>query len=392
MSDGIELIIGSAVYGGWKSAVVQTGLEQSSSRFSLHVASRWSEKVDRRRIYAGDAFSLRIEGETVMQGFVDDAEPFVTDEDYGVNVTGRDTTADLIDCSAIYRSGQWTNAKLDRIARDVASPFNIPVVVDVDVGDPFPSFNIEEGERAFETLDRAARMRGVLLTTDGTGRLILTRASTGAAVANLTQGVHRIKYGSVITSWKERYSKIIVKGQGKGNDSEFGAAVAHGSAFAVDTAITRYRPLVVISEQHGKGVNFQARAEWERNIRRGRGTRGRFIVQGWRNDAGKVWRPNMLVNVQYPALDISENLLVVKPDFFLDERRGKVTELQFAHPSAFEIIAGVKATRLGRRATGANGMEVNKREARHRAKKDKDAVGEIVTFETGTYIGGNHDR
>ncbi|MFX6006836.1 phage baseplate assembly protein, partial [Acinetobacter baumannii] len=70
MSDGIDLIIGSAVYGGWKSAVVQTGLEQSFGRFSLHVASRWSEKVERRRIYAGDAFSLRIEGETVMQGFV----------------------------------------------------------------------------------------------------------------------------------------------------------------------------------------------------------------------------------------------------------------------------------------------------------------------------------
>lgn len=383
----IELVIGKDVHRGWKSVQVETGLEQCSSRFQLSVADRWADNNVPRRIYAGDAFELRLEGEVVMSGFVDDAEPFISEHDHGIQVVGRDKTADLIDCSALAKSGQWSGAKLDRIARDIASPFGLEVSVDVDVGDVFASFNIEEGERAFETLDRAARMRGVLLTTDGTGRLILTRAATGDAVAGIAQG-DRVKFAAVRTSWRERYSKITVKGQGKGSDKEFGAAVAHGSATATDDAITRYRPLVVISEQHGKSVNFRQRAEWERNIRRGRGTRARFTLPGWNNSAGKIWRPNMLIDCQFPILGVAEKLLVVKADFFLDDKRGKITELQLAHPSAFQVLEGVKATRLGRRAGGSNGMEINQKEARRRAKKDKDYMGDIVTFETGTTSGG----
>lgn len=384
MSD-IQLKIGSTSFGGWKTLRAETGIEQCAGAFDLLVTDRWADSPEPRKIYAGDACTLLLDDQIVISGYIDNVLPSMDKQRHGMRVVGRDKTMDLIDCSAVFKSGQWKNARLDRIARDICTPFGIDVVIATDIGAAFDSFIIDEGEKAFEALDRAARMRGVLLTTDGSGRLLLTRATTGKASATLIEG-ENILYGEVITSWKERYSEITVKGQGKGTADEFGAKVAHGSASVKDTSITRYRPLVIIAEHHGKGPSFLQRAEWERNIRRGRGTRARIRVQGWTDTDGRVWRPNTLVNVQAITLGIAEDLLIVKCDFSLSEE-GTLCDLQLAHPSAFEVLEGVKATRIGRKASGKNGMEISKKEARDKAKKDKGYAGEIVTFETGTSSG-----
>lgn len=384
MSD-ITLKIGAMEYGGWKSLSMEGGIEQCSGAFHLSVSDRWADNAEPRLIYPGDACSLLLNDQVVISGYIDDVKPIISKQEHGIRVVGRDSTMDLIDCSAVYKSGQWKNVKLDRIIRDIATPFGIEVVVQADMGAVFDSFNIEEGEKAFETADRASRMRGVLLMSDGQGRLVLATPTQTAPTTSLVEG-DNILYGEALYSWKERYSEITVKGQGKGNAKEFGEAVAHGSATVTDPAITRYRPLVIISEHHGKGPSFKRRAEWERNIRRGRGTRARIVVQGWTDRDGKVWRANTLVSVFSPELRIMEDLLVVKCDYSLSDQDGTLTGLQLAHPSAFEVLEGVKATKLGRKASGANGMEVNKKEARDRAKK-KHGDGEIVTFETGTSSG-----
>jgi prophage tail gpP-like protein len=378
--DLVQLKIGSLVFGGWKALDAEVGIEQCSGAFKLSVTDRWPRQNMPWQIRAGDACELLLAEQTVIKGFVDVPKSSFSAQQHGISVQGRDATMDLIDCSAIYKSGQWKNVKLDRIARDICTPFGIEVVVEGDIGAAFDSFNIEMCEKAFETIDRAARMRGVLVTTDGTGRLLLTRASTVKSGASLVEG-ENVLYGEFETSWKERYSEIIVKGQGKGNETEYGAKVAHGKAKITDPGVTRYRPLIVIAEQHGKGPSFAQRAEWERNVRRGRGTRATIKVQGWTREDQLLWRPNTLVPVKCPTLGIDEELLIAKCAYSKDDKSGTTTTLQLVHPSAFEILEGVKGTKLGKSARGANGLEVSRRHAKAKAKGKGD--GAIVDFSTG---------
>ena len=91
-------------------------------------------------------------------------------------VSGRSKTSDLVDCSAIYKTGQWTNVTLDRVARDICAPFGIDVVVECDLVMPFPRVAIEQGRPVFELFDRLAKQRGILLTTNEKG-LVPTQAS-----------------------------------------------------------------------------------------------------------------------------------------------------------------------------------------------------------------------
>lgn len=393
MSSLVQLKVGGLLFGGWKSLRAEVGIEQCSGAFDLSVSDRWSGQAQPWPIKPGDACALQLNGQTIISGYTDTVKPSFDKQSHGIRVSGRDKTMDLIDCAAIFKTGQWKRAKLDRIARDIAEPFHITVVVahGVDLGAAFDSFNIEEGERAFEAIDRAARMRAVLVMTDGAGRLVLTTASKDKTGRALVQGVN-VLHAELDLSWKERFSEITVKGQGKGTAAAYGDKVAHGKASIKDDAITRYRPLVVIAEQHGTSPTFTARAEWERNVRRGRGTRAVVKVPGWTYpaigmpDGTAVWQPNMLVEVDLPYLGLQQDLLIAKCIYTLDDA-GSVTELHLADPSAFQLLIGVKGTPLGRKIQGVNGLESNRKHARDRAKKQQNG-GTIIDAENGLQQGG----
>jgi prophage tail gpP-like protein len=379
----VQLKIGGQLFGGWKSLRAEAGIEQCAGAFDLSVTDRSVSSVA-WPIDPGAACELLLNGESIINGYVDTVKPSIDRQSHGIRVSGRDKTADLIDCSAVYKTGQWKNATLAKIAADIAQPFHIEVVLaqGVDVGAAFDSFNIEDGERAFEAIERAARMRAVLVMTDGAGRLVLTTASKIKTGAALVEGVNVLQ-AELELSWKERYSEITVKGQGKGTATQYGAAVAHGKASIADAAIKRYRPLIVIAEQHGLGPTFEARAEWERNVRRGRSTRVVVRVQGWTYPAAGmpggavVWRPNMLVNTQLPYLGLQQDLLIAKCVYTLDDG-GSFTELQLADPRAFQLLNGIKGTKLGRKIEGVNGLEVNRRHAKNKARRKKQESREVA--------------
>ncbi len=388
MSDLVQLKVGGRLFGGWKAVRIERGIEQAAGAFDLGVTDRWSDQVEPWPVRPGDACEVLINGETIITGFVDESRLSIDKQNHGIFVSGRDKTQDLIDCAAVFKTGQWKGAKLDKIAADITKPFGIDVVLaaGVDVGAAFDSFNIEEGERAFEAIERAARMRGVLVMTDGAGRLLLSTASKNKTGAALTQGVNLLQ-AELVLSWKERYSQITVKGQGKGTADSYGAKVAHGQASTTDDSIGRYRPLIVIAEQHGQSPTFAARAEWERNVRRGRGTRAVVRVPGWTyttgaSAPGTVWQPNTLVGVDIAYLGLQQDLLIVKCLYTMDERAGSVTELQLVDPSALQQLNGVQGTALGRSISGENGLESKRKAAKAKAR-NKKGPGMIIDPATG---------
>lgn len=360
MPDVAELKVGGEVYGGWKSVRVTRGIEQLAGTFDLGLTERWSGQETSRPIKPGAACEVLVDGETLITGHVDEASPGYDKETHGISVSGRDLTGDLVDCSAIYRSGQWAGAKLDKIARDLCKPFGIEVVTEADVGKAFATWSLQEGESVFECLDRAARLRAVLLTSDTKGRLVITRAGSERMAAQLVEG-ENILSASGEFSWRERFSRITVKGQARGDDENSGATVAQASARSDDATIGRYRPLIVLAEDQEHAGSLKDRADWEKGVRMGRGTRATVTVQGWHATPGEMWLPNRLVRLVSPMLGADLDLLIVSVTYTLDES-GTRTELSLTRPEAFALITGVKATRL------------DKAIKRRKAKKKDDSL------------------
>ncbi|MEW5904928.1 MAG: phage baseplate assembly protein, partial [Pseudomonadota bacterium] len=281
----VEIRIGDQVYGGWKSARIERGIEQIAGSFELSVSERWPGQLEPRKIRRGDRCTVMDDGETLITGWVDDARPSFDADAHEFRVTGRDATGDLVDCSAIYKTGQWSGVKLDRIVRDVCKPFDIKVAIDTDIGSAFKSFKINDGESAFECIERACRDRAVMPVSDGKGGLVLTRAKDSESIAELIEGVNILSAEGEF-GMKERHSRYIVKGQDRGGDDDL-EPESHTQikAESVDEQVTRYRPLVVLAENRGSHATYKDRATWERNVRRGRSSVATVTVAGWRNPA-----------------------------------------------------------------------------------------------------------
>lgn len=344
-----ELVVDGKAWGGWTSVQVQRGLEQIAGCFALELTSRWPGVDVPVGLREGLPCEVRLGKDTVITGFVDLFEPDLTDTSSIIRMEGRDKTGDLVDCSALYKTGQWRNVRLEQIVKDIAAPFGVRVLVATPTGEPFKQFALEDGESAFAAIDRAARLRSVLVTSTPRGDLVLTVASDVSTGVVLREGVN-IKRISATHSWKDRHSEITMKAQVPGDDEQFGVHAAHLKATAKDAAIDRYRPLVIMSE-HGTSTKALAeRARWEHLVRMGRGKRGKCTVVGWRTgldgQVGDLWQPNTLVQVDSPRMNLQREVLIVACTYTLDAS-GTRTELEFTLPEAYDLdgAPGKKARR-----------------------------------------------
>ncbi len=335
MASELELHVDGMIYGGWTRIALETGIEQVAGSFEITLTERWAGQDMLRRIARGQACRVTIDGETVITGFVEDLAPSYDGSSHSVTVGGRDVTGDLVDSSAIHAGGQWDGRTLEQIARDLCRPFGIKVIENSGATERFPVFNIQEGETVFETIERGARMRGVLLVSDGMGNLLITRAGKMRVDTALVLG-QNIKSGQGQFSDRERFSKYIVKGQRQGDDQDFGAAVAENVAEATDPGITRYRPLIVLGEDQGGTNAFRDRANWERNVRAGRSEQVNYTVTGWQH-AGGLWRANQLLRVEDEFMNLQRELLISTVRFTLSDQDGELTELTLTDPRAFDV-------------------------------------------------------
>lgn len=354
----VKLLVDGQAFIGWKEVIIKPSLECMAGSFELSVTTKWNGQDEPYKLREGLPCQVLIGDDPVITGYIDAYEPRGDKTSISISIHGRDKTADLVDCSAIHKSGQWLNAGLLRIVNDIAKPFGLGVTVDAGValGEAFKSFSLQEGETAFTAIDRACRMRAVLCTSSPTGEVLLTRASAISTGVQLVHGVNIEAYAARHT-WTERFSQVTVKGQGPGDDDNFGAAAAHGMAQAIDEEINRYRPLVVIAE-HGAGLKaLKERASWETQVRMGRGKRGSVTVTGWRTGkdgmAGDIWRPNRLVHVYSPPMHLDAEVLIVDCTYSLSDKSGCQTVLTFARREAFEVIGAAKAGKLAPRGRGS---------------------------------------
>ncbi len=331
----VTLEVNGKRYGGWKTVRIERSIENIAGSFNVEVSELLQNFQD-RPIKMGDAVTVRIDSDVVITGYVDEVNPSITHEDHSLQISGRDKTGDLVDCSAMNNPGQWVNQKLERIATELASPFGIKIIPEMDTGEVFKKFNIQPGETAFEAIQRMCKLRAILCVPDGKGNLLLTRAQNTRGNGALILGQNVLKADATFSS-KDQFSEIKVKGQTQGNDQHQGKNITepNGKTTASDG---RYRPLLLTAEGQANHQTCQERAEWESAVRNAKSVSASVTVQGWRQNNGQLWSLNQLVFVDCWPLRLKENLLISALSFSLDDTSGTTTTITLARPDAFKLM------------------------------------------------------
>ncbi|PSU49490.1 phage tail protein [Photobacterium frigidiphilum] len=354
MSD-VVLKAGGNVYGGWTKISVTRSIKSMSGSFDLELTWKWQGSEDKYKsfmdpIKQGQPCMVEIGGERVITGYVDDWVPSYDATQVVISVSGRDKTADLVDCSIDYPSGQFNNQTLTQIANVICKPFGIKVIVNTDVGAAFPRVQIEQGETPHELLSRLARQRGVLLTSDTYGNLVITRASKERAGVSLILGENVLAARGRF-SWRNRYSSFTVKAVGAsfgGWDDAPLSTVGGIKAEVKDEEISRYRPMIIINEEITTAEGAAKRGQWERQRSLAISNGAEYTVTGWRiPQTGKLWNFNTLVPVLDEILGIDEEMLIASVMFSEDDA-GRLAVVSVVKPEAFDIPAEAeKQTKLG---------------------------------------------
>ncbi|EHK6258464.1 TPA: phage tail protein [Escherichia coli] len=338
--ESVILTVDGKLWEGWTEMSISRSLKAIAGEFDLSVTTRWSAAAP-RVIREGQPCTVRLGADTVLTGYIDDFIPSYDADNVEIRVMGRDKTGDLVDCSVVHSSGKWKGVRLEQVAADVCRPFGITVITETPTGEAFASVVLEQGETGFELLDRLAKQRGVLLTSDGAGNLIITRASSVRAGVSLVLGKNILAARGRF-SWRERNSQYIIKGTtsagGKLWDSQPASMVGGRQYITEDPEINRYRPRILVNEDSLTVGGASIRGEWYKARMLGESRTTEITVAGWREqgDSGPLWQTNRLVDIDDSIQNLKTTWLISGVTW-TDGAQGRMTVLALVPPESLDM-------------------------------------------------------
>jgi hypothetical protein len=159
----VTLWVDGQQHEGWSTAAVALNLDHIAGDFSLTLTEEYlaGGQLRRQPVKAGQACRLAVDGAVVLTGWVDRCDHGYTATTHQVQISGRDKTGDLVDCSAEVK--EYLNQKLEVIAADMCTPFGIGVTVLTNTGEVFKRVAVNTGDTVQACIERMCRQRGVLL-------------------------------------------------------------------------------------------------------------------------------------------------------------------------------------------------------------------------------------
>ncbi len=332
----IKLFVNGREFSGWKSARVTRGIESIAGSFGLEVSERWGGQTAPWEIAEEDECELWIDQSLVISGYVDRRTLSYGPSEHSLGISGRDKTGALVDCSAALSKWEFKGVDVLTFVKRVCEPFGIVASLQSGVlpGAAPAKLTVDPGDTAFEAIEKACRLAGLLPISDGAGGLVLTRAGASRVVTALVQG-ENILSASAEYDATGRFATYKVLGQHKGTDEFSGAPAATVKGTATDSNVRRTeRVLIVRPEGNVTSEQAKVRAQWEAGVRAGRGDSVTVTVQGWTMGNGALWPVNALVSVRSPGIGVNGDLLITQATYSIDEG-GTTTVLALRNPRAF---------------------------------------------------------
>ncbi len=328
MREPVDVYVRGKILRDWTSVEIRRSIDTASGSFEITAPGRSPFPMatgDLVELYAGDDLMLRGHADQVARTL---AGP--------ITIRGRDMTADLVDCTAADDPAEWTNVDLAQLATEVARPFGVLVEYSAGPKAAFDVFHRRPGDTPWGIIERACRLRGLLVYSDGTGHLVIREPGRDVSDVELVEG-DNLQAAEFTVDDSLRFGTYVVQGQRPGSDAASGDLVARVEGRATDAGARASRVLVVVAEANVTTQTAGERAQWEAAVRAANAVRVDATVPDWRKGGaleGPLWTVNELVAVRAPSLDLDRYLLA-RGVVFTQNERGQHTTIDLCREDAF---------------------------------------------------------
>lgn len=323
MSFSIEVEGDSKEYIQFQSASITRSITQPVGIFSFTAPGPFNTV----KIRAEDPVTIRVDNAEILRGKVDNIQ---NKSDAGNNsrtYSGKSSMGQVAKSSAPLDPAEWRNVNAGQIIQNLLKPFGITPRFDIR-----PQGNtdltITPGDTVWNLIDKLLARENLFAWEVEPKVLVITRAPLSGSVASLEYGNQQIlrteKY-SLDTS--ARFALYTVIGESTP------PLPFRAQAQAKDKAITTGELVIQLSGDVDN-PRCQQVADYEAQVRAARSLNFGYRVPNWYNNAGKLWEPNVRVNIQDEENEIfGEHLLTTVK---LAENQGdEWAILTFAAPEAY---------------------------------------------------------
>jgi prophage tail gpP-like protein len=293
-----------------------------------------------------------VEGVPVVTGYIEQVSGSYDSKSYTIEISGKDKTVDVVDTTCaedMTFEGETTLHSLIEQSLEKCGVTDIKVINEVDGLEPFSKKDLEAaqtGESLFAFIERHARKRQVLLTSNGNGDIVITRSAdllSGFELINKPNDPrNNIIAGDFNLDDSQRYNKYIFTTQDSPSFGEFSTDsedATNKDKFSTDSQIRITRIYRAQAESPLSNEELQDRADWEANNRRIRSLSYSCKVAGHTIPGTKTPIPvNKLVKVDDSFANISSVMLINRVVYNLT-KDDESTTIGLVNKSAYTLQA-----------------------------------------------------
>lgn len=343
------LLVAGMAHNEWDGYEIDSDLLTPADAWRMRLSLSPDEAGEFRLpegVRTGAEAQVRIGGDLVMTGRIDDIRARVDKRSHALEITGRDGAATLLDCSAPLVGGRRLG--LEEIIARVVRPLGVTKIrVDAakGVARQREKITVEPGDTAWDTLVHVAEANGLWPWMDPDGTLVIggpdfsdatnpVQATLRLAVRKPGEkGTTNVAFMERRESVAERYSTVTILGQTHGTEEDGGKHGLKSSATDPDLAAIWPRRKIVTDYEADSVAVCRSRAQKLLADGRLKGFELRAEVRGHRIDApglpghGKLWTPGMRLQVIAPPIGLVGTYFLMARTFTLSRSEGTMTRL-----------------------------------------------------------------
>lgn len=352
MQNKVTLLIDGKRHEGWKAVKVSASIEQIARAFAVSITSNLPDGERPQVVKAGDAVQLLIDDELVCTGWVTSTPIAYTGRSVTVNVQGKSKTVDLVDCcfplgtleapkastetdwgraglknlngekvASVGNSGvasSWKAIPTAELISTLAGHYGVKVKTQIDLGVRQKRFSVTPGDTVFKAINSLLCKDNLVVTDNASGDLVVVKAGADGRATDALETGKNILEASAGFDGSRLFSDYVFLGQHAGTDEDHGEMAANDKGTAKCGCVKRKRLYVHKETGQTTKATCANRAKFESQYREANFWRVAYVVQGWKQSDGKLWKPNTLVRVDDKVLGVHRQMLIVSVEYTLD--------------------------------------------------------------------------
>lgn len=343
----MKLEVNGVQYTQFEQATTEIRLDALSNTFSFTAIGTDS---NRPPFKVGDSCRVYVNDEIVLTGHIEVIDGSYDAGSHVITYSGRDKTGDFIDSTISSLSDLGTSISLKSIIEKVLNNIGLDIDV-IDNAEPNkfnPAEDIaapEPGENAFAFVEKLARKRQVILTSNSDGNIVIEQ-TPGETLIHALQNIIGAENNNILSasfSYDTTGRFNLYKMSSGLNLSPLSGSIStkdivNQNASVIDANIRAGRQLVLVPEGSYSSAENGKRAQWESRIRQARGQLYSAVVQGYTPpDFDDLWKVNTVIGVADDLAGVNAEMMINSITYNLDTSTGRTTTLSLVEQNAYNL-------------------------------------------------------